>query len=95
MKCTQMRARVEKVDVLGWNKSITRRAYNVPVTFHGLAMRANNKRLRLKRVEWRLICHEELLAIICQDICDEVRAEWGAALADDFDDGWLEGSDSD
>ena len=55
--------------------TITRRTYNVPVTFHGLVMRANHERLRLKHVEWRQNCHEELLARIRQDIRDKVRAE--------------------
>ena len=27
-------------------------------------------------------------------MCDEVRAEWGAALSDDSDEGWLKESDS-
>ena len=60
--------------------TITRRAYNVPVTFHGLVLRSNHERLRLKHVESRRICVEELLARIRQYICDKVRAEWGAAL---------------
>ena len=71
--------------------TITRRAYNAPVTPHTLVLRANNKRLRLKCVEWRRTRHRELLAIIRQDMGAEVRA----ALSDDSDDGWLEGSDSD
>ena len=77
--------------------TITRRAYNVLVTFHGLVLQSNNERLRLKRVESRRICVEELLARICQDMCDKVRADWGAALSDDSDynDGWLKRSDSD
>ena len=84
--------------------TITRRAYNLPVTFHGLVLRFNHERLRLKRVEWRLICVKELLTIILQDMCDKVRAnvcvavcnDLGAALSDDSDsdDGWLERSDS-
>ena len=74
--------------------TITRRVYNLPVTFHGLALRSNHERLRLKRVESRQIRLEELLARIRQDICDKVRAEWGAAPSDDSYDGYLEGSDS-
>ena len=59
----------------------------------------------MKRIESRRIRVEELLARICQDICDKVRAnvrfpvrnELGDALSDDSDsdDGWLERSDSD
>ena len=59
--------------------TITRRAYNVPVTLHALVLRSNHKRLRLKRFEWRQTRHRDLLARICQDMCDEVRA----ALSDD------------
>ena len=77
--------------------SITRRSYNVPVTFHGLVLRSNHERLRQKRVESRQIRVEGLLARIRQDIRDKVRAEWGATLSDysDSDDGWLNRSDSD
>ena len=75
--------------------TITRRAYNVPVTPHALVLRANHKCLRLKRVECIQTRHRELLARIRQDIRDEVRAEWGAALSDESNDGWLKGSDSD
>ena len=75
--------------------TITGRAYNVTVTPHTLVLQANHKRLRLKRVEWRQICHEELLARICQDIRDEVCDEWGAALSDDSNEGCIDGSNSD
>ena len=63
--------------------TITRRAYNVPVTFHGLVLRSNHERLRLKRVESRQICVEELLAVIRQYIRDKFCDECGAALYDD------------
>ena len=75
--------------------TITQRAYNVPVTFHGLILRSNYKRLLLKSVESRRIRVEDLLARIRQDIRDDIRNEWGAALSDYSDDGWLDGSDSD
>ena len=84
---------------------ITRRAYNLPVTFHGLVLRSNNERLRLKRIESRRIRVEELLDRIRQDIRDKVRAnicvpvrnELGDALSgySNSGDGWLERSDSD
>ena len=74
--------------------NITRRSYNVPVTPHTLVMRSNHERLKLKCVEWRRTRHRELLARICQDMRDEVCAEWCAALSDDSDDGWIEVSDS-
>ena len=73
--------------------TITQRAYNLPVTFHGLVLRSNNERLRLKPIELRRICVEELLARIRQDIHDEVCANvcvpvcntLGPALSDDSD----------
>ena len=70
--------------------TITRRAYNVPITPDTLALRANHERIRLKRVEWIQTLHRQLLARIHQDMRDEFRA----ALYDDSDDGWLEESDS-
>ena len=70
--------------------TITRIAYNVPVTPHALVLRANHERLRLKRVEGRQTCHRELLARIRQDMRDEVCA----SLFDEYDDSWLERSDS-
>ena len=70
--------------------TIARRAYNVPVTPHALVLRANHKRLRLKRFEWRQTRHRELLARIRQDMRDEVRA----FLSDDSEKGWLKGSNS-
>ena len=75
--------------------TITRRAYNVPVTPHTLVLRTNHERLRLKRVEWRRTCNRELLARIRQDMRDEVCAEFGAALSDYSNDNCLEGLDSD
>ena len=71
--------------------TIKRRAYDVPVTPHDLVLGANHKRLRLKRVERRQTLHRELLARICQDMCDEVHA----VLSDDSDDIWIKGSNSD
>ena len=56
--------------------TITRRAYNLPVTFHGLVLRSNHERLRLKRIESRRIRVEELLNRIRQDIRDKVRAKF-------------------
>ena len=85
--------------------TITRCAYNLLVTFHKLVLRSNHECLRLKRVESRRISVEYLLARIRQAVCDEVhdnvpvavRNYLGAALSDDFDydDSWLERSDSD
>ena len=73
--------------------TITRRAYNLIVTFHGLVLRSNHKRLILKHIESIRIRVEELLARIFQDICDEVCSnvrvpifnELGPALSDDSD----------
>ena len=75
--------------------TIMRRSCNVPVTFHGLVLQSNHERLRLKRVDLRRICLEELLARIFQDVCDKVCDEWGDALSDDSNDVWLDGSESD
>ena len=85
--------------------TITRRAYNIPVTFHGLFLLYNDERLKLKRIESRQIRVEELLARIRQDICDKVAANVCApvnnalcdALSDDSysEDGWLVRYDSD
>ena len=71
--------------------TIKRRAYYVHVTPHDLVLRANHERLRLIHVERRQTLHRELLARICQEMCDKVRA----VLYDDSYDGWLEVSDSD
>ena len=85
--------------------TITRRAYNLPVTCHVLVLRSNHERLRLKRIESRQIHIEEYLAIICQEIRDKVAAnvrtavnnDFGYALSDDSnsDDGWIIRYDSD
>ena len=68
--------------------TIKRRAYNFTVTPHALILQSNHERLRLKHVEWRQTLHRELLARICQDMHDKVRA----VLSDDSDDSWIEGS---
>ena len=75
--------------------TITRHAYNVPVIPPTLVLQANHERLRLKHVEWRRTFHREFLDRIRQDMSDKICAEWGAALSNDSDDGWLEGSNSD
>ena len=73
--------------------TITRRSYNLPITYHGLILRSNHERLRLKCIELKRIRVEEYLARIRQDICDEVAANvrgpvnnaLGDALSDDSD----------
>ena len=85
--------------------TITRRAYNIPVTFQGFVLWSNHERLRLKHIKSRQIHVEDLFARIRQDIINKVRAnvrvpvpnEFGDALSNDSDsdDGWLERSDSD
>ena len=91
---------VNPTDMLPPNgSSITRRAYNLPVNFHGLMLRSNHERLILKRIELKRIRVEEYLSRIRQDISDEVAANvrapvnnaLGDALSDDSDsdDGWL------
>ena len=75
--------------------NITRRAYNVPVTFQGLVLKSNHKRLRLKCFESIQIRVEELLARICQDISDEVRANFRVAVRNDLGASLSNYSDSD
>ena len=85
--------------------TITRRAYDPIVTFHGSVLRSNHERLRLKRIELKRIRVKEYLARIRQDVSDKVSANvcapvnnaLGHALSDDSDsnDGWLYRYDSD
>ena len=37
-------------------------------------MQSNQERLRLKRIDLKCICFEELLARICKDVRDDVAA---------------------
>ena len=71
--------------------TLNRRASNVAVTPHALALRANHERLQLNRVERRPTFHRYLLALILQDMRDKACA----VLSNDYNDGWLEGYDSD
>ena len=50
--------------------TITRRAYDPIVSFHGFVLRSNHERLILKRIELKRIRVEEYLARICQKISD-------------------------
>ena len=97
---------INPTDMIPPNVStITRRAYNLPVTFHGIILPSNHKRLRLKCIELKCICVEEYLAKICGEIRDKVTANvcapvnnaLGDSLSDDSDsnDGWLFRYDSD
>ena len=52
--------------------TITRRAYDPIHNFHGFVLRSNHERLRLKRVDLKHICLEELLARIRQDVRDDL-----------------------
>ena len=68
-------------------------------------MRSNHECLRLKQIELKHICFEDLLARIRQDVCDNVaanvRASVNNALGDalfndaDSNDSWLNRYDSD
>ena len=61
--------------------NFTRRAY-VPITTQkGFCLRCNHERLRLKRVERKRIALENHLARICQDIRDDVAANYACSLA--------------
>ena len=54
--------------------TITRRAYDPIVYFHGFILWSNHERLRLKQIEMKRICVEEYLARIRQDVRDKVAA---------------------
>ena len=60
--------------------NITLRAYSLPDTFHGLVLRSNQERLRLKRIELKRISVKEYLARVRQDIRDEVAANFRASV---------------
>ena len=80
--------------------TITRRAYDPIFPFRGFVLRSNHEQLWLKRIELKHIRVEEYLAIIRQDVSDEVSANarspvnnaLGDALSNDFDsdDSWLD-----
>ena len=73
--------------------TITRRAYDPIVTFHGFVLRSNHKRLRLKHIELKRIHVEEYLSRIRQDVSDKVAENvrapvnnaLGDALSNDYD----------
>ena len=66
---------VNPTDMIPTNFStITRRAYDPIVSFHGFVLRSNHDCLRLKRIELKRICVKEYLARIRQDVRDEVAA---------------------
>ena len=66
---------VNPTDIIPANVyTITRRAYDPIVSFHGFILQSNHDRLRLKRIELKRIRVEEYLARICQDVRDEVAA---------------------
>ena len=66
---------VNPTDTLRTNVStITRRAYDPICYFHGFVLRSNHERLRLKQIELKRICFEELLARIRQDFRNNVSA---------------------
>ena len=52
--------------------TITRRAYDPIVSFHGFVLRSNHERLRLKFIQLKRIRVEEYLARIFQDVSDKV-----------------------
>ena len=84
--------------------NVTWRAYNPICSFHLFFLRSNHERLRLKRIESKCICFEELLARIHQYVCDDVvdnacspaNHALGDALSNDSDsdDGWIDTYDS-
>ena len=97
---------INPIDMLPPNVStINRRAYDPIVTFHGFVLWPNHERLRLKRIELKILRVEEYLDRIRQDVSDEVAANVRApgnnaldyALSNDSnsDDGWLDRYNSD
>ena len=80
--------------------TITRRAYDPIRNFHGFVLRSNHERLRLKRVELKLIRFEELITRILVDVrydvlnnsCSPANHALGDASSNDSDsnDGWLD-----
>ena len=91
---------VNPTDTITANVSnITRHDYDPICSFHGFVLQSNHEHLRLKRIELKRICFEELLARICQDVRDDVTANvcatvnnyLGDALSNDSDsnDGWI------
>ena len=85
--------------------TITRRAYDPIIFFHGFVLRSNHERLKLKRIELKCIRVKEYIARICQDISEKVAANVrfpdNNSLVDalfndsDSDNGWLDRYDSD
>ena len=75
--------------------TITRRAYDSVVSFHGFILRYNHKRLILKRIELKPIRVEDYLARIRQDVIDEVAANVRAPVNNAFGDDLSNDSDSD
>ena len=92
---------INPTDTITANVStITRRAYDHIVTFHGFVLWSNHERLRSKRIELKRIHVKEYLARILQNVSDEVaanvRAPVNNVLGDDLyndsdsNDGWLD-----
>ena len=75
--------------------TITRRAYDPIVNFHGFVLRSNHERLRLKHTELKRIRVEEYLARICQEFGDEVAANVRAPVDNALGDALSDDSDSD
>ena len=85
--------------------TITRHAYDPICYFHGFILRYNHECLILKQIDLKRIRFEELLAIICPDVRDDVYVNvcapinnsLGDALSNDSDsdDSWLNRYDSD
>ena len=92
---------VNTTDTIPPNVStINRRAYDPIRTFHGFVLRSNHEHLRLKRIELKRICFKELLAIIRQDVRDNVADNvcypfnnaLGDVLSNDYDSDMTAGS---
>ena len=87
---------VNPTDTIPANVStITWSAYDPICSFHGFVLRSNQERLRMKRIELKLIRFDELLARICQDVCDNVAANFRAPVNNALGDDLSNDSDSD
>ena len=85
---------VNPTDTITPNVStITQCAYDPIRTFHGLVLQSNHERLRLKRIEFKRIRLEELLARIrgyvrddvFNNACSPANHALGDASSNDFD----------
>ena len=56
--------------------NLTRRAYDTITTQHGFVLQCNHERLRLKIFDRKRIALENHIAVICQDIRDDIASNY-------------------